>query len=127
MHFQGWDNCEACLSKDISKQHMETCTHFSSKYPLPIILISKSLWSMLNSDQGDTRGLVHLNSDPNTRWYRSSRPLLMTTKPDRISRYYRRWTEPRPARKMVTTPAAPSSHPSPGSMIGNDNGIHCLT
>lgn len=71
---------------------------------------------MLKSEQGGTRGLVHLNSDPNTRWIRSNRPLLMTTKPDRISRYYRRWTEPRPARKMLTTPAAPSTAPSPGSL-----------
>jgi len=104
------------LSKEVAKQHMDTCTHFSSKYPLPIVLISKPLWMMLNSNQGDTRGLVHLNSDPNTRWFRSTRPLLMTTKPDRISRYYRRWTEPRPARKMVTTPAAPSTPLSPGGI-----------
>ncbi|XP_057314871.1 GREB1-like protein isoform X2 [Hydractinia symbiolongicarpus] len=107
------EKCEACLSKDHVKHHADTSTHFSSKYPLPILLVSKPLWQLLQSESGTTPTLVHLNSDPNTRWVRSDRPILTTSKPDRMSRHYRRWTDARPVRRVLTTPGPTSSPPSP--------------
>lgn len=98
------------------KHHADTSTHFSSKYPLPILLVSKPLWQLLQSESGTTPTLVHLNSDPNTRWVRSDRPILTTSKPDRMSRHYRRWTDARPVRRVLTTPGPTSSPPSPSGM-----------
>ena len=89
--------------------HRDTSAHFSSKYPLPILLVSKPLWCLLHTTSSSSIGLIHLNPDPNTRWVVSDRPLLNSLIPDRMSRYYRRWTDARPERKVLKEPVPPEA------------------
>eukprot|EP00794_Sanderia_malayensis_P004602 gene4602-5207_t len=96
-------------------------SRFSSKYPLPIVFVSKTVWQIIHSNGGQSGGqprLINLNSDPNTRWIDSNRPTLVKSNPAHQSRYYRRCTIARQARKLLTTPGT-SSPPSPNSTGGN--------
>jgi len=111
----GNEKCDACLSKDHVKIHVDSTTHFTSKYPLPILLVSKPLWKLLQAESGSTPGIVHLNSDPHTRWVMSDRPLMTSLKPDHMSRHYRRWTDARPERKVLSSCSNPQS-PSSGDI-----------
>eukprot|EP00795_Rhopilema_esculentum_P007430 gene7430-13192_t len=95
------------IDEDSSDSQDDTGSHFSSRYPLPIILASKTIWQIIQShgvQTGWQPKLMNLNSDPNTRWVDSNRPVLANCNPDHQSRYYRRWTAAREARKVLTTP-----------------------
>jgi len=107
---------------DSTCQHDDSCSRYSSKYPLPIVLASKKIWQLIQAKGSQNTGqprLMSLNSDPNTRWIEGNRPVLVNLNPDHQSRYYRRWTAARQARKVLTTPGT-SSPPSPTAI---DNGF----
>ena len=77
---------------DANCQHDDTCSRYSSKYPLPIVLASKTIWQLIQSKGSHTSKqprLMGLNSDPNTRWVEANRPVLVKVNPDHQSRYYR--------------------------------------
>ena len=77
---------------DSTCQHDDSCSRYSSKYPLPIVLASKKIWQLIQSKGSQNTGqprLMSLNSDPNTRWIEGNRPVLVNLNPDHQSRYYR--------------------------------------
>lgn len=97
-------------SKDESNPSSgKTCrtSHYSSAYPLPVILVSRSVFKAFQSDfYGYPKHLL-LPTTPQTRWVGMGRPPVVTTNPRHQSLYYREWTEPKP--KQVPGPQQDAS------------------
>ena len=86
-------------------------SHYSSNYPLPVILISRSAFKAFQTDfYGYPKHLL-LSTTRQTRWVGHGRPHLVTTNPAQQSLYYRQWSEPKP--KNVAT----SSEQNSGTVI----------
>lgn len=90
-------------SKDNSRTEAACRTsRYSSAYPLPVILVSRSVFKAFQSDfYGYPRHLL-LPTTPLTRWVGLGRPPVVTSNPRHQSLYYREWTEPKP--KQVPEP-----------------------
>ena len=86
-------------SKDDSNANGgKTCrtSHYSSAYPLPVILVSRSVFKAFQTDfYGYPKHLL-LPTTPQTRWVGLGRPPVVTSNPRHQSLYYREWTEPKP-------------------------------
>lgn len=71
-------------------------SHYSSNYPLPVILVSRSAFKAFQTDfYGYPKHLL-LTTTPQTRWVGLGRAHLVTSNPGHQSLYYREWTEPKP-------------------------------
>lgn len=71
-------------------------SHYSSNYPLPVILVSQSAFKAFQTDfYGYPKHLL-LTTTPQTRWVGLGRAHLVTSNPGQQSLYYREWTEPKP-------------------------------
>lgn len=71
-------------------------SRYSSAYPLPVILVSRSVFKAFQSDfYGYPKHLL-LPTTPQTRWVGLGRPPVVTSNPRHQSLYYREWTEPKP-------------------------------
>lgn len=90
-------------NKDNSRTEAACRTsRYSSAYPLPVILVSRSVFKAFQSDfYGYPRHLL-LPTTPLTRWVGLGRPPVVTSNPRHQSLYYREWTEPKP--KQVPEP-----------------------
>ena len=100
-------------SKDDSNTNSETVcrtSRYSSAYPLPVILVSRSVFKAFQSDfYGYPKHLL-LPTTSQTRWVGLGRSPVVTSNPRHQSLYYREWTEPKP--KQVPGPQQDSSkHP----------------
>lgn len=105
---QGKDDSgsEASVGSTVTKT-----SHYSSNYPLPVILISRSAFKAFQTDfYGYPKHLL-CSTTRQTRWVGHGRPHLVTTNPAQQSLYYRQWTEPKP--KNV----AASSEQNSGTVI----------
>lgn len=77
-------------------------SHYSSNYPLPVILVSRSAFKAFQTDfYGYPKHLL-LPTTPQTRWIGHGRPHLVTSNPANQSLYYRKWTEPKPSNLVGT-------------------------
>lgn len=77
-------------------------SHYSSNYPLPVILVSRSAFKAFQTDfYGYPKHLL-LPTTPQTRWTGHGRPHLVTSNPANQSLYYRKWTEPKPSNLVGT-------------------------
>ena len=97
-------------SKDDSNANSETVcrtSRYSSAYPLPVILVSRSVFKAFQSDfYGYPKHLL-LPTTPQTRWVGLGRAPVVTSNPRHQSLYYREWTEPKP--KQVPCPQQDAS------------------
>ena len=85
-------------------------SHYSSAYPLPVILVSRSVFKAFQTDfYGYPKHLL-LPTTPQTRWVGLGRPPVVTSNPRHQSLYYREWTEPKP--KQVPGPQQDASSKS---------------
>ncbi|XP_078360674.1 GREB1-like protein isoform X2 [Oculina patagonica] len=83
-------------------------SHYSTNYPLPVILVSRSVFKAFQSDfYGYPKHLL-LPTTPQTRWVGLGRPPVVTSNPRHQSLYYREWTEPKP--KQVPGPQQDASN-----------------
>ncbi|EDO35176.1 predicted protein, partial [Nematostella vectensis] len=75
-------------------------SHYSSNYPLPVVLVSRSAFKAFQTDfYGYPKHLL-LPTSPQTRWLGHGRPHLVTSNPAHQSLYYRQWTEPKPKQSV---------------------------
>lgn len=91
-------NGQAESKDDSNANGGKTCrtSHYSSAYPLPVILVSRSVFKAFQTDfYGYPKHLL-LPTTPQTRWVGLGRPPVVTSNPRHQSLYYREWTEPKP-------------------------------
>lgn len=89
-------------NKDDSSTSSAKTSHYSSNYPLPVILVSRSAFKAFQTDfYGYPKHLL-LPTSPQTRWIGHGRPHLVTSNPANQSLYYRKWTEPKPSNTVGT-------------------------
>lgn len=96
-------------------------SHYSSNYPLPVILVSRSVFKAFQSDfYGYPKHLL-LPTTPQTRWAGLGRPPVVTSNPRHQSLYYREWTEPKP--KQVPGPQQDSANRQPVITLRSASGV----
>ena len=101
-----------------------TCrtSHYSSNYPLPVILVSRSVFKAFHSDfYGYPKHLL-LPTTSQTRWVGLGRPPVVTSNPRHQSLYYREWTEPKP-KQLSGAQYNPSSHSQSVITVRSASGI----
>ena len=85
--------------------------HYSSSYPLPVILVSQAAFKAFHTDfYGYPKHLL-LTTTPQTRWVSLGRAHLVTSNPGQQSLYYREWTEPKPKLLVGTQCNSVNSRP----------------
>lgn len=96
-------------------------SHYSSNYPLPVILVSRSVFKAFQSDfYGYPKHLL-LPTSPQTRWVGLGRPPVVTSNPRHQSLYYREWTEPKP--KQVPGPQQDAANRQPVITLRSASGV----
>ena len=96
-------------------------SHYSSNYPLPVILVSRSVFKAFQSDfYGYPKHLL-LPTSPQTRWVGLGRPPVVTSNPRHQSLYYREWTEPKP--KQVPGPQQDGANRQPVITLRSASGV----
>lgn len=119
--FNGQTSGEAKDDSNSSGGTVCRTSHYSSNYPLPVILVSRAVFKAFQSDfYGYPKHLL-LPTSPQTRWVGLGRPPVVTSNPRHQSLYYREWTEPKP--KQVPGPQQDASNRQPVITLRSASGV----